>query len=84
MTIKGKLHGKSLVFELELNTVITCYCSLYYRFNVAITRARALLVVIGHPRVLAEDKNWHHVLKHCVKRSSYWYVKENDVAMHSS
>lgn len=28
------------------------------RFNVAVTRARALLIVVGNPRVLTSDATW--------------------------
>ena len=35
------------------------------RFNVAITRAQALLIVIGHPQVLATEPSWRALLKHC-------------------
>lgn len=38
------------------------------RFNVAITRAKALLVVVGSPRVLAADDNWRQLLRHCIAR----------------
>jgi helicase MOV-10 len=42
------------------------------RFNVAVTRAKSLLVVIGNPRVLATDeKNWLPFLKFC-KENSAW------------
>ncbi|KAK9834613.1 hypothetical protein WJX74_005750 [Apatococcus lobatus] len=41
------------------------------RFNVAITRAKALLVVVGHPLVLMEDKNWRELLKYCAAREAY-------------
>jgi len=33
------------------------------RFNVAITRAKALLVVAGHPAVLLEDDSWRELLR---------------------
>ena len=35
------------------------------RFNVAITRAQALLIVVGHPQVLAAEQSWRALLKHC-------------------
>ena len=33
------------------------------RFNVAITRAQALLIVVGNPHVLALDENWRALIK---------------------
>ena len=41
------------------------------RFNVAITRARALLVVVGHPTVLMLDPCWSQLVRHCAAR---WVV----------
>jgi len=35
------------------------------RFNVSITRAQCLLVVIGNPEVLKHDKHWLKILCHC-------------------
>ena len=33
------------------------------RFNVAISRARSMLIVVGHPLVLAKERNWSHLLR---------------------
>ena len=41
------------------------------RFNVAITRAQSLLIVIGNPHVLAKDKHWREFLVYCVKKNAY-------------
>lgn len=41
------------------------------RFNVAITRAKALLVVVGHPAVLIEDPNWKELLRHCASIGAF-------------
>ncbi|CAK9869733.1 unnamed protein product [Sphagnum jensenii] len=41
------------------------------RFNVAITRAKAMMVVVGHPVLLAADDNWLQLLKYCVSRGTY-------------
>ncbi|KAK9829778.1 hypothetical protein WJX72_007868 [[Myrmecia] bisecta] len=41
------------------------------RFNVAITRAKALLVVVGHPIVLMQDDSWRELVRHCAARGAY-------------
>jgi helicase MOV-10 len=40
------------------------------RFNVAITRAKALLIVIGHPDVLVSDGNWSKLVSYCRGKGS--------------
>ena len=48
------------------------------RFNVAVTRAKALLYVIGNPRVLQTDKkNWLPLLRYCRDNGS-WMGQEWD------
>ena len=41
------------------------------RFNVAITRAKALLVVVGHPAVLIEDPSWRKLIRHCAVTGAF-------------
>lgn len=41
------------------------------RLNVAISRARALLLIIGDPEVLCVDPYWRNVVKYCVDRNAY-------------
>jgi helicase MOV-10 len=41
------------------------------RFNVAITRAQALLIIIGNPRVLAQDGDWNALLEFCIQGGGY-------------
>jgi len=42
------------------------------RFNVAVTRAKALLIVVGNPKVLAtDDKNWLQLLRFCRDNGSW-------------
>lgn len=41
------------------------------RLNVAITRSRALLIIIGNPYLLNEDPYWRTVLNYCLERDSY-------------
>eukprot|EP01127_Copromyxa_protea_P024214 TRINITY_DN9411_c0_g1_i1.p1 TRINITY_DN9411_c0_g1~~TRINITY_DN9411_c0_g1_i1.p1 ORF type:complete len:616 (+),score=114.53 TRINITY_DN9411_c0_g1_i1:777-2624(+) len=41
------------------------------RFNVAITRAQSLLIVIGNPFVLMEDPSWNAMLTFCLEHKAY-------------
>jgi hypothetical protein len=41
------------------------------RFNVAITRAKALLVIVGDPNALWEDRSWRELLQYSVDHHSY-------------
>ncbi|KAK9054834.1 hypothetical protein SSX86_025913 [Deinandra increscens subsp. villosa] len=41
------------------------------RFNVAITRARSLLIAIGNPHIICKDDHWNKLLWHCVDNDSY-------------
>ena len=41
------------------------------RFNVAITRAMSLLIVIGDPHLLAGDPTWLAFLKHAIELNAY-------------
>ena len=41
------------------------------RFNVAITRAKALLVIVGDPNALWEDVSWRELLQYSVDHASY-------------
>ncbi|XP_057958127.1 probable RNA helicase SDE3 [Malania oleifera] len=41
------------------------------RFNVAITRAISLLIIIGNPHIISEDPYWNKLLWHCSDNDSY-------------
>ncbi|KAK4266320.1 hypothetical protein QN277_027262 [Acacia crassicarpa] len=47
------------------------FLSNHRRFNVAITRAISLLIIIGNPHIISQDYYWHKLLWHCVDNSSY-------------
>ena len=40
------------------------------RFNVAITRAKALVVVIGHPLILRKDPYWRKLIEYCIEHDA--------------
>ena len=42
------------------------------RFNVALTRAKALAVVLGHPDVLKQDPHWRRFLQHCAAHRAWF------------
>uniref|UniRef100_A0A8D0HA50 RNA helicase n=1 Tax=Sphenodon punctatus TaxID=8508 RepID=A0A8D0HA50_SPHPU len=41
------------------------------RFNVAITRAKALLIIVGNPFILRKDPHWNAFLQYCVANGAY-------------
>lgn len=41
------------------------------RFNVAVTRAQALLIVIGNPDMLCMDENWTRLLEYCNQNKAW-------------
>ncbi|KAI3356934.1 hypothetical protein L3Q82_003576 [Scortum barcoo] len=45
------------------------------RFNVAVTRAKALLIVVGNPQVLSTDPTWARFIQYCREEGGY---KEDD------
>ncbi|XP_015197664.2 putative helicase mov-10-B.1 [Lepisosteus oculatus] len=41
------------------------------RFNVAMTRAKALLIVVGNPVILSKDPTWGRFLRYCTSERGY-------------
>ncbi|XP_059188318.1 putative helicase mov-10-B.2 [Centropristis striata] len=51
------------------------------RFNVAVTRAKALLIVVGNPRLLNQDETWGEFINYCRDQGGYdgdEYVEEEE------
>ena len=56
------------------------------RFNVSITRAKALLIVVGNPHILSLDHNWKALINYAVEEGGYVgcpYAEENDDAINA-
>ena len=51
------------------------------RFNVAVTRACSLLIVVGNPAVLARDRHWGELLAYCHERHAYIGVPVADAVI---
>ncbi|XP_008278315.1 putative helicase mov-10-B.1 [Stegastes partitus] len=49
------------------------------RFNVAVTRARSLLIVVGNPVILNKDPTWEKFISYCVKEKGYTGFDFKDV-----
>ncbi|KAG7477792.1 hypothetical protein MATL_G00073410 [Megalops atlanticus] len=41
------------------------------RFNVAVTRAKALLIVVGNPVILNKDPTWERFIRYCAEEKGY-------------
>ncbi|GMH18834.1 hypothetical protein Nepgr_020675 [Nepenthes gracilis] len=41
------------------------------RFNVTMTRAKSLLIIIGNPHIVSKDPHWEQILWLCVDNNSY-------------
>ncbi|CAD6208719.1 GSCOCG00003526001-RA-CDS [Cotesia congregata] len=61
---------RSVIYKTEENTFHIGFLSNPKRFNVALTRAKSLLIVIGHPDILQQDYCWRAFVKYCVKNNA--------------
>src|SRR4051812_33046611 len=41
------------------------------RFNVALTRAMAMMVIVGNPELLVLDEHWANYLHFCLRNGAY-------------
>ncbi|MFT7802282.1 putative helicase MOV-10 isoform X3 [Arapaima gigas] len=48
------------------------------RFNVAITRAKALLIVVGNPIILNKDNTWRRFIQYCSETMGYSGIDYRD------
>ncbi|KAJ4786836.1 P-loop containing nucleoside triphosphate hydrolases superfamily protein [Rhynchospora pubera] len=63
---------RSTVKHNEIDRVYQLgFLSNHRRFNVAITRARSLLVIVGNPHIISKDRHWDKLLRYCSENGSY-------------
>lgn len=65
--------GSNFIDRIQRNSVrqLLGFVNSPERLNVAISRARALLIICGDPEVLCIDHYWRSVVKYCVEKKSY-------------
>ena len=47
------------------------FVSSQQRLNVAVSRARALLIIVGNPHLLGKDPTWKRLIRMCKERGYY-------------
>lgn len=59
-------------YSLVCTVIFHFYNNLFFfqRFNVSITRAKALLIVVGNPKILQHDETWYRFIKHCMDNNA--------------
>ncbi|XP_050412880.1 RNA helicase Mov10l1 isoform X1 [Patella vulgata] len=70
VVIISTVRSNEKLLGLDLRHVLG-FLSNPKRFNVAITRAQAALVIIGNPFVLIQDENWRQLIQYCVENGAY-------------
>jgi len=40
--------------------------------NVAVSRARAMMIIFGNPHLLAVDECWRHFILYCAQNNAYF------------
>ncbi len=48
------------------------FVSSQQRLNVAISRARTMLIIIGNPHLLVKDIAWRNLLRLCIEKKCYF------------
>lgn len=59
-----------IVSTVRSNTSTIGFLDNEKRLNVLLTRAKALLIIIGNPKTLSKDKYWSKVIQYCRNNSS--------------
>lgn len=68
---QGREKSVILISTVRSGTSTVGFLSNEKRLNVAITRARGLMIIVGNPDTLQKDVYWYSLLKLCVDYGSY-------------
>lgn len=67
-TVRNSWKGKDKDFDSKNDLGILFNRK---RFNVAISRAKALLIVVGNPNALSLDPYWKYFIEYCIRNNAY-------------
>jgi helicase MOV-10 len=67
---QGKEKSVIILTTVRSHTNNVGFLNNQKRFNVAITRAKCLMIVIGNPKTLALDSYWGELVKYCEENRS--------------
>lgn len=57
------------IYFIICNSLVMVFFNLQ-RFNVMITRAKCLLVIVGDPHALQHDPNWNKLIEYCLENNA--------------
>ncbi|XP_063709671.1 putative helicase mov-10-B.1 [Culicoides brevitarsis] len=67
---QGQERKVIILSTVRSNTETIGFLSNPKRLNVSITRAKALLIIVGNPITLQLDNKWHKLIKYCVEQKA--------------
>ncbi|XP_037036186.1 putative helicase mov-10-B.2 isoform X2 [Bradysia coprophila] len=77
-TFQGQERKVMIISSVRSGGKLGEFLSNPQRFNVMITRAKSLLIVVGNPHLLSQDENWSTFIRYCFKnkcliQSKRWF-----------
>lgn len=60
-----------IIISLVRSSGIVRFIASEERINVAMSRAKALVIVIGNPSIMSKDKNWKRILEKSKEKNNY-------------
>lgn len=66
-TYQGREKSVIIISTVRSGTKTLGFLNNEKRLNVALTRAKGLMIVVGDPQLLKNDINWRIFIKYCVK-----------------